>query len=235
MQTIDAMFAGTPRPLGPRLLPSAIAKSPLVGPWTITLTGLVGDSQGDPVHHGGPEKALHHYPYEHYAAWLAETPELADGLSARPAFGENISTTGLTEETVCIGDVFAVGTVRLQVAQGRQPCWKLNEKFKRTDMASRVQKTGRTGWYYRVLSPGHIEPGAPLQLDDRPQPAWPLSRVISLLYHRTLEIDDLDSLSKVPQLAVGWRELVAKRVNSKTVEEWKSRLSGSGQDDAQIT
>ncbi len=224
---IDTLFAGTPRPLGPRLLPSAIGKSPLAGPWTITVDGLRGDMQGDRVHHGGPEKALHHYPHEHYTAWLAETPELSEALSAVPAFGENISTTGLTEENVCIGDVFSAGAVRLQVAQGRQPCWKLNAKFNRTDMAYRVQKTGRTGWYYRVLSAGQIEPGTLLKLDDRPRPEWPLSRIVSLLYHRTLEFDDLEALSKLPELASGWRELAAKRVKSKSVEDWNPRLSGS--------
>ena len=229
MIAIDAMFAGTPRPLGPRLLPSAIAKSPLAGPWTITFGGLAGDAQGDPVHHGGPEKALHHYPRDHYAAWLAETPELAAPLSFAPAFGENISTTGLTEQTVCIGDVYTAGAVRLQVAQGRQPCWKLNAKFDRLDIAYRVQKTGRTGWYYRVLAEGRIEPGTPLLLDDRPQPEWPLSRIISLLYHRPLEFDDLDALSRLPELASGWRELATKRVKNKSVEDWNSRLSGSTQ------
>ena len=170
-QRIDIMFVGTSVPLGPRALPSAIAKRPVPGPWLITAEGLAGDEQGDRVHHGGPEKALHHYPIEHYSLWSAETPELAEALSIVPSFGENISTTGLTEETVCIGDIFTAGVVRLQVSQGRQPCWKLNAKFGRPDMAYRVQKTGRTGWYYRVLSEGRIDPGTPLVLNDRPHPA----------------------------------------------------------------
>jgi MOSC domain-containing protein YiiM len=225
--SIERMFAGTPRPLQPEGSLSAIAKLSIRGPWTITVNGLAGDAQGDTVHHGGPEKALHHYPREHYAAWSTEVPELTALLADAPAFGENISTLGLTEETVCIGDVFSADTVRLQVSQGRQPCWKLNARFEHSSMASRVQKTGRTGWYYRVLCEGHIAPGAQMTLVERPQPDWPLARVISMLYHRTLEFTDLEALSRLPELASGWRELAARRVQSRSVEDWTSRLSGS--------
>jgi MOSC domain-containing protein YiiM len=224
--SIDTLYAGRPQPLRPRGAPSAIFKSPLQGPWTVRRTGLAGDEQGDKVHHGGPEKALHHYARDHYAAWAADLPEIAPYLSAAPAFGENISTLGMTEDTVHVGDVFRAGGVVLQVAQGRQPCWKLNAKFGRTDMAYLTQKTGRTGWYYRVLEEGTIAPGDMLETIDRPQPDWPLSRVIGLLYDRTLAFDELAALSEIPELARGWRELAANRVRSRTVESWTPRLTG---------
>lgn len=226
MITVGSMFAGSPRPLGPRGALSSILKSPIVGPWTITTGGLVGDSQADTANHGGPDKALHHYPHEHYATWASDLPELAAALADVPAFGENISTRGITEETVCIGDIYAVGSVRLQIAQGRQPCWKLNARFGVADMAYRVQKTGRTGWYYRVLTPGRIEPNSAIKLDDRPQPEWPLSRLIALLYTRTAAFDELAAMSELPELAEGWRKLAARRVASRNVESWSSRLEG---------
>lgn len=223
---IDRLYAGRPRPLGPRAAPSAILKVAVPEPWTVTRTGLIGDEQGDKVHHGGPEKALHHYAREHYAVWIADIPEIAPLLSAAPAFGENISTLGMTEANVCVGDVFRVGSVVLQVAQGRQPCWKLNAKFQRTDMAFRVQKSGRTGWYYRVLEEGTISPGDTFEMLDRPRAEWPLARILSLLYERTLALDELAALSEVSELAPGWRDLAAKRVKSRSVESWSTRLTG---------
>jgi MOSC domain-containing protein YiiM len=67
---------------------------------------------------------VHHYPFEHYAAWCRELPDLAERFRTG-GFGENISTVGLTEQNVCVGDQFSLGTARIQVAQARQPCWKL--------------------------------------------------------------------------------------------------------------
>lgn len=223
---IEAMYAGKPRPLGPRAVPSSILKSPLPGPWGLTETGLTGDIQADTVNHGGVDKAVHHYPREHYAAWLADKPSLAPLLETIPAFGENISTMGMTEADVCIGDIYRVGGVRFQISQGRQPCWKLNARFDMPDMAYQVQKTGRTGWYYRVLQGGRIAPGDEMSLIERPRPAWPLSRLIALLYHRTTAFDELAQVAEIPELAAGWRELAAKRARSRTVESWKSRLTG---------
>ena len=226
MFRIDAMFAGTPRPLGPRNVPSAILKEPLSGPWAISQSGLVGDQQADTENHGGLDKALHHYPHEHYQVWAAELPSIVTMLARTPAFGENISTQGMTEDNVCIGDIYAVGSVRLQIAQGRQPCWKLNARFGVTDMAYRVQRAGRTGWYYRVLATGTITPGDEMHLLERPQPAWPLARLITLLYTRTTAFDELVAASSIPELAEGWRNLAARRVAMRKVESWSSRLDG---------
>ncbi len=226
LPVLDAMFAGKPAPLGERGELSAIGKTSLAPPWTISLNGLVGDEQADPVHHGGPDKALHHYARDHYPAWALEVPAMGARLAQAPAFGENISTLGLTENDVCIGDVVRLGVVCLQIAQGRQPCWKLNARFGVPDLARRVQTTGRTGWYYRVLEPGRIEPGTAFVLEDRPQPDWLLSRVIALLYTRTEAYDDLAALSRLPQLAEGWRQLAARRVANRRTEDWSARLGG---------
>lgn len=226
--SIETLFAAPAlRPLGPRAAPSGIVKSAAPAPWRITGLGLEGDRQGDLVHHGGEEKALHHYPRDHYARWIAEEPTLAGALAAAPAFGENISTTGLTEEDVCIGDVFALGSALVQVSQGRQPCWKLNALFARNDMARRVQESGRTGWYYRVLREGVAEPGVRMQRVERPLPDWPLSRLNELLYRRTLDFDSLERMTKLPELAAPWRELAARRLERRAVEDWSSRLEGA--------
>ena len=126
--------------------------------------------------------AVHHYPKEHYDAWRSEYPSKAHEFANNGAFGENISARGMTEKSVCIGDVYRVGTTRLQVSQARQPCWKLNIRFGIDDMALRVQETLRTGWYYRVLEPGRIAKGDLIELIDRPKPGWPLSKLLQYLF-----------------------------------------------------
>lgn len=226
MSLILQLYAGRLAPLGPRGLPSGIAKQPLPPPWTVTSEGLEGDAQGDRRHHGGPEKALHHYAFDHYAAWRAEAPQLAALLAAPPAFGENISTLGMTEATVCVGDVYALGPLRLQVSQGRQPCWRLNARSGLPDLARRVQASGRTGWYYRVLRPGRLEPGERLTLLERPHPAWPLARVLGVFYRDLLDEGALAELAALPALAESWRALCRRRLETRSVEDWSRRLVG---------
>ncbi|MGB3387912.1 MAG: MOSC domain-containing protein [Pseudaminobacter sp.] len=221
--TVDALFIGELGPLGVRKVPSGIDKQPVRGPQAVTRLGLCGDHQGDTRHHGGPEKALHHYPRDHYAAWRRDGIE-----AAAPGFGENISTLGMTEAGICIGDIYQLGSSVLQVSQGRQPCWRLNARFARDDMAYRVQKSGRTGWYYRVLEEGTVSPGDPLVLQHRPRPQWPLARIIELLYTRTLDMETLAALADLPELAASWRELAARRIATQAVESWDRRLNDHG-------
>ena len=92
------------------------------------------------------------------------------------------------------------------------------------DMARRVQKTGRTGWYYRVVEAGIIEPGQPLRLIDRPHPEWPLSRVLDVLYRSTLDLSSLETLADLACLAPSWRALFRRRLTARSVESWSSRL-----------
>lgn len=217
------VFAGPVKPLPGDGRLSGINKHPLKGPWVITRIGIVGDAQADLKNHGGSEKALHHYPGEHYDVWAGEIgphPLLAQ-LSA---FGENLSTNGWTEADICIGDTLRFGGAVLQVSQGRQPCWKLNQRFGRKDMAYAVQKTGRTGWYYRVLQEGKADSGDPLILDHRPQVAWPLAHLIRLLYRDTMAKDELAAMAELPELAAGWRHLAQRRIETGKTENWAPGL-----------
>jgi MOSC domain-containing protein YiiM len=222
------VLAGSVAPLGDDGRMSAIDKHPLPGPWRIGATGLAGDAQADARHHGGPEKALHQYALDHYAAWRAEIGD-APPLRAPGAFGENFSTRGWTEETVCIGDVVRFGSALLQVSQGRQPCWKLNRRFGVGDMAQRVQDSGRTGWYYRVLEEGAARAGDVLECVERPCPDWPLKRLSTLLYRDTGDRAGLAAMAALPQLAQGWRKLARRRLESGNVEDWRARLDGEAQ------
>ncbi|MDX6751892.1 MOSC domain-containing protein [Geminicoccaceae bacterium 1502E] len=221
---ILALLTGTLRPLGARGVPSGIDKQPVHGVLQLGREGLAGDAQGDRRHHGGPEKAVHHYPFEHYAAWRAEQPELTERLARPGAFGENVSTLGMTEATVCVGDICRLGSALVQVSQGRQPCWRLNERFGQRGMAARVQATGRTGWYWRVLEEGTVCAGDAMALLDRPQPDWTLAAITRLLYRDTLDLDRLDALSQVEELSSSWRDLARRRLEKRAVEDWSRRL-----------
>jgi MOSC domain-containing protein YiiM len=200
-------------------------KTATSGPVHLGHLGLAGDTQGDPEHHGGVDMAVHHYPQDHYAAWAAQHAALADVAGASPGrFGENISTTGLREQDVCIGDIFRMGEALVQVSQGRQPCWKLNVRFGWKQMAAQVQKTGRTGWYYRVLEEGMVTAGAHLALIQRPHPDFPLPRLQAALYLKTLDRTELAAIAALDALSDSWRSLLRRRLETRSVEDWSGRL-----------
>lgn len=191
--------------------------------------GLAGDEQGDRLFHGGPDKAVHHYPGEHYAFWQARLG--ARELWSRPgAFGENISTRTFTEHEVCIGDRFSLGDVLLEVSQARQPCWRLNLRFAHADMSRWVQQSGKTGWYYRVLQSGWVAAGDELILQARPTPQWPLSRILDVLYCRPVEPQLLRELLTIAGFPPSWRSLFEKRLSSGALEDWSRRLDTPSDD-----
>jgi MOSC domain-containing protein YiiM len=225
---IDAVLTGKAAPFTRAGSVSAIAKTPVLGPQRVTVLGIAGDEQGDPRVHGGPDKAIHHYPRDHYRPWQDDIG-LHPLLEHAGAFGENITTTGMLEHTVCLGDRYRMGTALVEVSQSRQPCWKLSDRFAVPDMARRVQDSGRTGWYYRVIEEGHVQPGDTLVLADRPHAAWPLSRLIDLLYQRAIDPGVLQVVLELP-LVPSWRLLFQRRLERGAVEDWGKRLTGVAPD-----
>ena len=222
-----ALLCGGAVLFGPGGVRSAIAKRPVSGPIEIDRLGLEGDEQGDPRHHGGLEKAVHHYALDHYSYWReALAPASPDCLGAPGAFGENLSTEGLTEADMCVGDTWRIGTALLQVSQARQPCWKLNHRFGVPDMARRVQTSGRTGWYYRVVEPGRVAQGDTLTLVERPHPDWPLARLLRTFYVDRMNRAALEGIAALELLSASWRALAARRLERGEVEDWTSRLKG---------
>ena len=207
---IGKILVGVVAPLGESGKPSAICKVPTDRCLRVTRRGFDADSQADLKHHGGEEKAIHHYPFDHYRGWRDEVGAVP-ALEQAGAFGENLSTSGLTEKDVSVGDVFRLGTATLQVSQGRQPCWKLNARFQVEDMAARVQTSGRTGWYYRVLEEGEVLPDAMLERIDRVTPAWTVERVWHALYVGRQDRASLEALASLSTLAEGWRQLARRR------------------------
>jgi MOSC domain-containing protein YiiM len=190
---------------------SAIAKTPVDGPRAVTWLGLEGDQQADLSVHGGPDKAIHHYPFDHYSYWRTALGALPV-LQQAGAFGENISTTGLTEDVACIGDRYRLGTALVEIAQGRQPCWKQAHRLMSPTTVSLMVTTRRCGWYYRVIEKGVVAPGDVLAHLDRPHPDWTVARVIGLLIAGEGKKDPaaVRALAKLDVLAESWRGRAAK-------------------------
>ncbi|HCH1498676.1 TPA: MOSC domain-containing protein [Vibrio parahaemolyticus] len=203
---------------------SAINKQVLPERQHATELGFTSDEQGDPRFHGGIQKALHIYPSEHYQIWQQELDERPIFQSAG-GFGENISSEGVTESTICLKDKIRIGSTLLEVSQGRMPCWKLNVRFDQHDMARRLQDTLRTGWYFRVLEEGDIGAGDEIILCERPYPEWPLARIMGAVFTGCLDRKELTLLSELP-LVESWGKLVERRLETGEVEDWEMRLVG---------
>lgn len=205
-----AVLTGAVKPFRGADEPSAIAKSAIGGPVAVGRLGLAGDAQADLTVHGGPDKAVHHYPTDHYPFWrtaLGDHPLLGQV----GAFGENISTLGLTEADVCLGDRFRLGSALVEVSQGRQPCWKLGHRFGIPAVTAQVVETRRSGWYYRVLEAGRVEAGDSLQLTERSEPEWTVLRVFGLLIGGDHKRDPaaVRTLANLTVLAESWRRRAA--------------------------
>lgn len=209
--------------LGGTGIRSAIGKATRSGAVPVGPTGLGGDSQCEDFH-GGEDRAVLLYDPGHYPVWQRELPDRAERF-VPGAFGENLVVPGLDERTLCIGDVVRAGTAVLQVTQPRNPCYKLNHRFGRPDMARLTQDSGRTGCLFRVLTPGEVAPGDTVEVVERPLPDWPVSRVQHYLYTATGDLAAAAELARLPHLAAAMTEKFAHRVEAGQVEDWSGRLS----------
>lgn len=221
---VDGLFVGKIQNLWQDRPPSAIHKLPAPDRQDIQKLGFVSDAQADPEHHGGVDKAIHHYAAEHYASWIDEG-QIPDGTTPA-AFGENVSTTGLSEWDVCIGDILRLGTAVVQISQGRQPCWKVSEYTQNRKMAYLFQKTSRTGWYYRVLEEGHVSIGDDISMIERPQPDWTVARLTAARLFRKATRAEAEELAQMPELADGWKRAFKRMAAGEYDEDVQRRLKG---------
>jgi MOSC domain-containing protein YiiM len=201
---LQVNVAGAPREIEwqGRTLTTGIFKT-VEGPVGVVEHHVVGDVQADPSVHGGPTKAVYAYASEHYGWWTSELglDELAWG-----AFGENLTTTGLLEDRVRVGDVFRIGTVELMATEPRMPCSKLAARFQRTNMQRLFTRSGRSGIYFAVHTEGTLEAGDAIELVSAHDNGLTIADVFSLrtgqerdpaLFRRALDH---------PVLADDWKE-----------------------------
>ena len=162
MQVIS-VNVGQPRKVlwNDQIVETGIFKEAVEGRVAVRRLNIDGDRQADLEVHGGLDKAIYAYPAEHYPFWREQFPEMELPWGM---FGENLTLTGLLEDTVHIGDLFQVGSAKLMVTQPRLPCFKLGIKFGRDDILKRFLLSGMTGFYFAVLEEGEVAAGDTINL-----------------------------------------------------------------------
>jgi MOSC domain-containing protein YiiM len=210
MNSQAKLFMGGIRPLPPENQPTGIFKQEIVMPAWLGHEGLSGDAQADRRVHGGPDKALHQYPVAHYTRLAVAFPESRE-LLVPGSIGENLSVPGWDETNICIGDTFRLGDTVIQVSQPRNPCWKIDHRYGVDGMAKLIDDEGMTGWYFRVIEEGCVEPECPLELIDRMMPEVSVHSLLSLWHEHRPDPSQLELAATTPGLAIIWCKKLTDR------------------------
>ncbi|MGH9639383.1 MAG: MOSC domain-containing protein [Bryobacteraceae bacterium] len=209
LSRIVSVNVGQPREVqaGNRKVLTSIFKAPVHGKIAVRRHNLQGDRQADLRAHGGPYKAVYAYSLEHYPSWAAELPDTPLPLGA---FGENLTTEGMLEDSAHIGDVFRAGSAVLRVTQPRMPCFKLAIRMKRSDMVERFWASGRLGIYFSIVDEGELESGDPIEILQSDPQRVSVADVVRLYKG---EADDPDLFSRViaAPLSGSWKTEIRER------------------------
>ncbi len=209
---VISVNAGTPKHVqvqGGTVLTS-IFKSAVAGRVAVLRHNIEGDAQADLTVHGGPQKAVYCYSQEHYRYWSEQLPDM---VLVAGMFGENLTTLGLNEEAVNIGDCFRVGSALLQVTQPRMPCFKLGIRFGRPDMVKRFWHSGRPGIYCSVVEEGRMAAGDPIERHSAVPDGISVADVVALYQGRKNTHELLERALRAP-LFGGWKEGIRERQNT---------------------
>jgi MOSC domain-containing protein YiiM len=179
---ISGLYIGKASPLGPSKTPSGIFKTSVTESF-LTKMGLEGDVQVDRMEHGGPEKALYHFPSDNYEVLRQALVQFEEAFIPG-SIGENLSAGGPDDTQVHIGDIVKVGDALVQVSQPRRPCWKVNYKYGNGHIAPLLMSQGISGWYYRVLEEGKISVGDVFQLQDRLDDSVAVAQIWSIFVEK---------------------------------------------------
>jgi MOSC domain-containing protein YiiM len=201
---------------------TAIEKHPVNTRLYLSLEGLAGDECADKLYHGGLERALHQYPAEHYAYW--QDKYNSDNQWQAGGMGENLSSTGMTELTVFLGDRYQWGEAIIEVSQPRSPCFKLNKRWGIENLSVAMQEVSRCGWLYRVIQPGMVSVNDPLELIARVENAMTINTVCETFFGDPLNNEKLLLLKQQSTLSDSWVEKIVKRLATNEVENWNFRL-----------
>ena len=187
---------------------TAIFRTPLAGPIALGPRGLEGDQVADTKHHGSKDQAVCVHPLAHHEHWSG-VYRVALGPGA---VGENWTLTGTDETLVCIGDIYAVGTARVQVSQPRFPCSKQERKLGLKGFLKAVMATGKSGWYLRVLTPGVVQAGDTLTLESRPEHGLAVAEANRGLLGEVVDRPLIHQLLELPELAAVWKRGLRRRL-----------------------
>ncbi len=197
-----------------RTVSTGIYKHPVDRRIRLGASGLEGDAQADTKRHGGADMAAYAYPAEHYRYWRVELAgiELPWGI-----FGENLTTEGLAEETVHIGDRFRIGDAELIVTQPRLPCFKLGIRFGRPDIVRRFLESGRTGFYFKIAVEGKIGKGDRISLIAADPARVSVAQIVSLVAGERMDTDLVFRAARHEALPAEWRRRILRRLEGPPV------------------
>ena len=187
---------------------TGIYKKPVKEKIFLDLNGFQGDGVGDPRIHGGEDLAVCGYFTDHFPFWENELERTLEP----GAFGENLSLSGINESHINVGDKFSLGNAVIEVSQPRQPCHKLNKVFEFQGMACKVQTTGYTGCYFRVLKQGWVEPGSEIKKIVEGKGKISIEKINFLMFKDKKNQDLLREVSTQEALSFEWREKFKKRL-----------------------
>ena len=188
---------------------TGIFKEPVEGRVRVRTLNLDGDRQSDLSVHGGPQKAVYLYPSEHYEFWKQELPDMSLPWGM---FGENLTTTGLFETDVHIGDRFRVGSAELMVTQPRMPCYKLGIRFGRADIIKRFLISERSGFYFSVLKEGEVGAGDEVELVERNDSGVRVVDITRLYSSEKENVELMRRAIATEALPDSWRDYFLKRI-----------------------
>ncbi|MGE6376051.1 MOSC domain-containing protein [Peribacillus muralis] len=200
---------------GKKVYRSAIKKSPVDGPVFLSRVGLAGDEQAY-EHHGGENKALCLYPFDHYEHWRPAFQNMVDIA----LFGENLTVTGLTEDKAHIGDIFSLGEAIIQISEPRNPCYKLAAKYEVPSLIVQVRNTGYTGFLLRVLKEGMISPNDPMELIEPHPLKVSVALVNDVKFHDRFNRDKVDQVLQVKELSESLHLAIKEQFDSGRKNGW---------------
>jgi MOSC domain-containing protein YiiM len=191
---------------------TGIYKEPVEGPVPIRTLNLDGDRQADLRVHGGWDKAVYAYPSEFYELWSRERPELKFGPGK---FGDNLTTEGLLDGDVSVGDRFRVGTAELVVTQPRIPCFKLGIKMGRDEFVTEFLERGLLGFYLAVAREGAVAAGDPIVELQRDPRGFRVTEVARLFASDRGDVEGMRRAADLNVLPKGWRDYFRKRADAR--------------------
>jgi MOSC domain-containing protein YiiM len=209
--TLISVQVGVPRTvlLDGEEISTGIFKMPVQKRIHMRALNLDGDRQADLSVHGGRDKAVYVYPSEHYPFWKKKLPGTALPWGS---FGENLTTRGLLESDVHIGDRFTIGDAEVVVTQPRLPCFKLNLKFDREDMVKRFLASGRTGFYLRVLREGEIGAGDEIVRVHQDENRVSVSDILKVYLGAPDSEEVRERALRIKYLSNSWREELSEQI-----------------------
>lgn len=226
---VAALFAGGLTVLGDGGHMSGIRKRRREGGVALGPLGLAGDEIVELRYHGGPDRALCVFASEHYPVLRERFPQPDEPLQPG-GFGENITSEGLLDDAVRIGDVFEIGGAVIQVSAPRGPCWKLNARFGIDKFSLAVEEMRRTGWYARVLQSGTIQAGDAMRLAGREATPCSIAQFWDVVQAKRPDLERLAELAGIASLMEEWRTKLAQRVRYQRGKAQGMAQEGDGQE-----